>query len=206
MPTPIRAQQCSTAAPVTVVGSVNATGTAAALSRSDHEHRVEVGTEDDGVFAGSRPTLNFTGAGVVVTDDPGNDRVNVAIAGGGGGSAGAVLMFGAQSTQTGTRYMIPGVSMSSMPLVLLEMRVPRAGTLRNLFVVFGSVDTQNVALTVFLNGVATAITTTLLAGAVQGSDAVNAVAIAQGDRLALQQVRAGGGGTAMDPIAALEFV
>ena len=205
MPTPIRAQQCLTAAPVTAVGSTNATGTADAVSRSDHLHRVEVGAEDDGVSVGSRPTLNFSGLGVIVTDDPGNDRINVAISGGGGGSGGAVLMWGAQATQTGTRYMIPGVSMSSMPLVLLEMRVPRAGTLRNLFVVFGSADTQNVALTVLLNGVATAITTTLLAGAVQGSDVVNTVAIAQGDRLALRQVRAGGGGTAMDPIVSLEF-
>ena len=83
MPAPIKAKQCATAVPVTVVGPTNAEGTADDLARSDHEHRVELGVEDDGAAVGSRPTLNFTGAGVTVADDGGNDRVDVAIPGGG---------------------------------------------------------------------------------------------------------------------------
>lgn len=205
MPAPIKAKQCSTAAPVTAVGSTNAAGTADTLVRADHLHRVEVAALDDGVVVGRRPALNFTGGGVVVTDDAGNDRIDVAIAGGGGGGGGAVILFGSQATQGGTRYMIPGVAMSPMPLTLLQMRAPRAGTLRNLFVIFGTADSQDVALTVLVNGVATTITTTLLAGATQGSDAANSAAVAQGDRIAIEQVRPAGGGAAMDPILSLEL-
>lgn len=41
--------------------------------------------QDEGIQVGQRPKINFTGAGVAVTDDPSNDRVNVSIPGGGGG-------------------------------------------------------------------------------------------------------------------------
>ncbi|KKN37564.1 hypothetical protein LCGC14_0762040, partial [marine sediment metagenome] len=42
--------------------------------------------QDEGIDLAQRKKLNFIGAIVTVTDDPGNDRTNVTIAGGGGGA------------------------------------------------------------------------------------------------------------------------
>ncbi|MBW7998487.1 MAG: hypothetical protein FVQ81_18325 [Candidatus Glassbacteria bacterium] len=66
--------------PVTVRGADNLEGTSTDLVRADHRHRLEVEAADDGLLIGARPEINFTGSGVVVTDDDPNDRVNVAIA------------------------------------------------------------------------------------------------------------------------------
>jgi hypothetical protein len=75
----------ATAAPVNVEGGTNAEGASNSMSRADHQHRLEVDVLDDAVAVGQRPTMNFTGAGVSVADDVGNDRVNITIPGGGGG-------------------------------------------------------------------------------------------------------------------------
>lgn len=49
--------------------------------------------EDEGTTRPRRPVLNFVGAGVTVTDDPGNNRTTVTITGGGGSSGGFVATF-----------------------------------------------------------------------------------------------------------------
>lgn len=86
MVAPLRTGQAQTAAPATVTGPSNSEGTSESFARADHEHRLAVSVEDGGVAVGSRPTVNFTGAGVTVTDDGGNDRIDVDIPGGGGGA------------------------------------------------------------------------------------------------------------------------
>lgn len=68
----------SVAAPV-ATGTANAAGAAATLSRSDHVHRTQVAVEDEGIAAGSRPTINFIGPGISAVDNPGNDRVDVTL-------------------------------------------------------------------------------------------------------------------------------
>ncbi len=65
--------------PVTVVGGTNAEGTDETLVRANHRHRLEVQVSDDDALIGARPELNFTGSGVVVTDDPVGDELDVAI-------------------------------------------------------------------------------------------------------------------------------
>ena len=55
----------------------NAEGVAVTFARSDHVHRTIVGVQDSGAVVGSRPALNFIGAGVSAVDDAGNDRVNI---------------------------------------------------------------------------------------------------------------------------------
>lgn len=59
----------------------NADGVSLLVARADHVHRSTTPVQDDGVLTSTRCTLNFTGAGVVVTDDAGGDRSNIAIAG-----------------------------------------------------------------------------------------------------------------------------
>lgn len=41
----------------------------------------KVSVQDEGTLINSRPTINFVGAGVTVTDDGGNSRINVTILG-----------------------------------------------------------------------------------------------------------------------------
>ncbi len=65
--------------PIAVRGADNLIGSSILFSRSDHEHRLEVEGADDGALRGARPLLNFTGSGVVVTDDDPGDEVDIAI-------------------------------------------------------------------------------------------------------------------------------
>ena len=74
----------ATAAPV-ATGTTNDIGSANTLAKSDHVHRTLVGAQKAGVAAGARPAFNFTGAGVTVTEDPTNDRINVDIVTAGAG-------------------------------------------------------------------------------------------------------------------------
>lgn len=63
--------------PETAVGDTNLAGTSTNVARQDHKHRIEIQIEDVGVFTGSRPTLNITGA--IISDDNINDRINIDI-------------------------------------------------------------------------------------------------------------------------------
>lgn len=69
--------------PVTATGTTNAPGVSLLVARADHLHRVEVIVQEEGVLAGARPILNFIGAGVTAVDNPGSDRVDITIPGGG---------------------------------------------------------------------------------------------------------------------------
>jgi hypothetical protein len=71
--------QAATAVPVST-GTVNTLGVATTLARSDHIHRTLVGWQDEGTLIAQRPTVNFVGGSVTVTDDAGNDRTIVTIA------------------------------------------------------------------------------------------------------------------------------
>ena len=185
---------------MTVTGPTNAGGTADSLARSDHEHRLELGVQDSGGAVGSRPTLNFTGS-IAATDDGGNDRVDVNVPPIPGSPE---LLWGAAQTQNGTRFLWPGFSSSAGPIVIVERRVTRAGTLQNLMIQLGSGPVNPVTFTVFLNGVATTLTATVPAAGTQAQDLINTAAVAQGDRLAVQVI---GGAMAggQDPVATVGF-
>jgi hypothetical protein len=92
-----------------------------------------------------------------------------------------------------TRYLSPGRD-GTAPLVdFAQMPLPRAGTLRRLFVRHNAAGGNGnaVVYTVLVNGIATALTVTLATGAVgQVSDLINAVAGAQGDRVSLRASKA----------------
>lgn len=73
----------TTAAPSTATGTTNTEGTATSLARSDHVHRLGLEVLDEGTLQGTRPRLNFIGAGVTAVDNAGGERVDVTIPGGG---------------------------------------------------------------------------------------------------------------------------
>lgn len=64
------------------IGSANAAGVAGTAARSDHVHKgyYQI-VQEEGAPLTQRGKLNFVGAGVVASDDAGNDRTNVTIAG-----------------------------------------------------------------------------------------------------------------------------
>jgi hypothetical protein len=94
-----------------------------------------------------------------------------------------------------TRFLTPGRGGTAVTIDINQIPAPRAGVLKNFFVRHNSAggNGNSVVYTVFVNGVATAITVTLVTGAVgQASDTVNTVVVAQGDRISIQATKAVG--------------
>lgn len=112
--------------------------------------------------------------------------------------AGAVLFWGNNdlSPSTTTRFLTPGYDPTGLaPTSAVELVAPRAGTLRNLFVRHNVANGNGnpIVYTVFVNGVATAITTSRVTGAVgTSSDTANSVAVAQGARVSIRVTKAAG--------------
>lgn len=67
-------------APATDLANANAEGTSNALARADHKHKRSVRIKFNGADVGTRNAINFTDTGTTITDDPGNDEVDVPIA------------------------------------------------------------------------------------------------------------------------------
>ena len=90
---------------------------------------------------------------------------------------------GSIGTSTSTRYMAPGYSPNAAVTSVVQMRVPRAGTVKNLRVHVNSAGTgaANLTFTVRKNSVATALACTFSNTATDGSDLVDTVTFAAGD-------------------------
>ncbi len=82
------------AAPSTVTAATNTEGASTAFARADHGHRLAVNVLQSAVPKGSRPKLNFTGAGVTVTDNGVDDELDILIPGGGGSYTLPVYLVG----------------------------------------------------------------------------------------------------------------
>lgn len=112
----------------------------------------------------------------------------------GGGSTVLTWGNGDIAAAADSRFLAPGRQQGAAALNDIQsMVMPKAGTLRNLFVRqhSGVGDGDNVVYTVMVNGVATAITCTLASNVVAtGSDIVNTAAVVQGDRVSLRASKA----------------
>ena len=94
---------------------------------------------------------------------------------------------------TTTHYLTPGYDAGVAPTTIINMAVPRAGTLQKFYIHHNTANGNGngVTYTVIKNGVATAITVTLASGAIgTGSDTVNTVAVVAGDLIAIQVTKA----------------
>jgi len=93
---------------------------------------------------------------------------------------------------TTTRFLWPGFVNAQAPTTTIQWRAPRAGTIRNLFLRHGTPAGNGNAIvyTLRVNGVASALTVSLASTSANGSDTVNAVAVAAGDLLDLQVTKA----------------
>jgi hypothetical protein len=106
--------------------------------------------------------------------------------------------------------MDPGYSPNgTAPLLIIEAAMPRAGTIRNLFVRHNAAagNGNPVTYTVMKNGVATLLTVSGNTGVVgQASDLVNTVAVVQGDRIAVRITKAAAiGGGAVRSVITMEL-
>lgn len=150
---------------------------------------------DENVAIPNNPhqALNFIGAGVQAVD-AGGGQSNVFVPGG-VVADGAVLVWGSDNlgAAADTRFIPPGRSNGlAVTTSIYRFPLPRAGTLRNLFVRHNSAGGNGnlVVYTVIVNGVATTITASLATGAVgQASDIVNGFAAVQGDFVAIRCVK-----------------
>lgn len=149
--------------------------------------------QDEGILVGTRPAMNFTGAGVVATDDPANDRVVVTVANGTSG----VVAFGDNSVAatTTTRYLHPWYEESTAETAggtNARIVLPRAGVIRNMRVRHGNPAGNGNAIvyTLRVNAAAQALTVSLASTATNGSDLVNSVVVAAGDQIDVEVTKA----------------
>jgi len=106
----------------------------------------------------------------------------------------AVLAWGNNSVanSTAARVLDPGYEQRTAPLAsstaFIELRSPIAGTLQNMYVRHNNPGGSGAVITytVFVNGVATALTVGLASTSSNGSDTVNSVAVSAGDLIRIQ--------------------
>lgn len=109
-------------------------------------------------------------------------------------SNGGPIIWGASSstTTTAARYLrANGLNSTTGTNTLDRIVLPRAGTIRRLYVRHGTVGIGgSVTYTLMKGGVATALEVTLNASDVAGNDLVNTVSVVAGDTLAMRQTKA----------------
>lgn len=130
-----------------------------------------------------------------------------------GSSSGAVLMWAAASNGNGTTvaYLpaLPydaGLSASTGGQIASTLVMPRAGTLRNLFVATLSASVGlSTTFTVQVNGVDTAITCTMASSTTSASDTTHSVSVSAGDQVRLKEVNSTSGSAANSQRVSLEY-
>jgi hypothetical protein len=169
--------------------------------------------QDEGVAVAGAPhtTLNFVGAGVTVTN-AGGGIATITIPGGAASNLGSVVVWGAANINSAadTRVLPPGFDDSlvntNTPRGFLA---PRAGTMRNLFARHNIANGNGnpVVYTLRVNGILSALTVSLVTGAVGGAaDITNSVAIAQGDLIEMVCSKAASiGSGVLDAMVSCQF-
>jgi hypothetical protein len=151
--------------------------------------------------------LRDTGAGgeLYINTSVGSGTTWTAVSTAAGTGTTAILQWGNSSVanSTTTRVLDPGYENRIAPLAsgtsFVDVRIPRAGTLRNLYVQHNNPGGTGAVITytVFVNGIATAITVGVASTTAQGADTTNSVVVAAGDRvrIVVTKVAAAGGGS-----------
>jgi hypothetical protein len=112
---------------------------------------------------------------------------------------------GSVAATTTTRFLSAGFDSALASTTEIPVPIATAGVLRNLYVRHNvAVGNGNaIVYTVMVNGVATALTLSLVTGAVgQASDLANTVAVVAGDRVSIRVTKAASVGTAQTDVTA----
>jgi hypothetical protein len=75
---------------------------------------------------------------------------------------------------------------------IYRIRVPRAGTIKNMHIMQNTVSTStnSVVYTLFVGGVSTALTVSIAGNVSTGADTTDTVTVSQGDQLSIQVTKA----------------
>lgn len=117
-----------------------------------------------------------------------------------------VLGFGASSVSatTTTRYLWPWYEDSLAQTAPVQIRAPRAMTIRNLYIRHNTPagNGNNIVYTLRVNGVASALTVTLASTSNNGADTTRSVVVNAGDLLDIAVTKAASVGTAPTGVTA----
>lgn len=128
-----------------------------------------------------------------------------------GANASAVLFWGnnSVSSTTTTRYLSPGFDQTLAQTSPVSFRVPRAGTIRNMYLLHNTGGGNGAAIvyTLRVNGAATALSVSLASTSTDAQDTVDTVAVVAGDRIDIEVTKAASVGTSpTDVNVTVEFV
>lgn len=128
-----------------------------------------------------------------------------------GANASAVLFWGNNSVSatTTTRYLSPGFDQTLAQTTPVAFRVPRAGTIRNMYVIHntGAGNGSAIVYTLRVNGVATALSVSLASTGSTAEDIVDTVAVVAGDRIDIEVTKAASvGSSPVDVNVTVELV
>lgn len=129
---------------------------------------------------------------------------------GGGSDATGEWLFGNGNVfaTTTTRYLTPGGTDGPATIALIQIRMPRAGTLQKLYVqqTPNGGNANTIVYTVRKGGVATTLTCSIAANATNGSDLTHTVVVVAGDLIDIEVTKAASVGASPQNVeATLEF-
>lgn len=122
----------------------------------------------------------------------------------------SVMLFGAGSvgSTTATRYLFPAYDDGIAQVVPVQIRMPRAGTLKNLYVRHNDPagNGNPIVYTVRINGAPSALTVSLASTANDGNDVTHEIGVAKGDLVDVAITKAAAiGQSPSDVVATVEL-
>lgn len=168
------------------VATASSVGTSVRAARENHTHAFEI----EGLAASPPPAVapaSDVGASARAAREDHTHAAPVAAA--------PVLMWGNKGwgAGTATRYADPFWSGANAASDALQMRVPRNGTLRNLFVLARSAGSGDFTAQLRVNDVPTALAVNVATGVQQAENTADSIAVNQGDRIDMEIVRTASG-------------
>lgn len=134
--------------------------------------------------------------------------VQIGAAGGTDATGSWLFGNGAISATTTTRYLTPGFDNDVAPISVIQIKMPRSGTLQKMRVHHGTAggNGNNIVYTVRKNGSATSIVVTMAANTTDGSDLTNTSVVAAGDLIDIEVTKASSvGSSPADVTVTMEF-
>ena len=113
--------------------------------------------EDEGTPLAQQPTINFLGAGVTATDNPGSNSTDVTIPGGGGSGGGYETLYYFEDL-TGINFTLTLFALNTIPGTSFTIPVGKGGTYEFMFLsaslgIGAGTPIVGAAIAFFINGI-----------------------------------------------------